>query len=301
MVNEKHDRLSVFYLRTRMEKIALGTVQFGLDYGISNSQGKTSFEETVKILELASSSGINTLDTAFSYGTSEVVLGNIIQKYPDFEIVSKFPKPEEGSRISDYLSQSLQKLKINYLYAYLAHDADVLINDPQLWDEVVELKSKGVISKIGYSLYSPEQLEKLLDLNFVPDIVQLPYNVLDRRFEQFFGEFKKHETIIHTRSAFLQGLLFMDSEHLSSYFDPIKPFLKEIQSTFFSRSDLSSALMRFCIDNSFIDKVVIGVNTEQQLSENLSGLRSFKSVSKWPNFEVKDKSMLLPYNWPKNL
>ncbi len=54
-----------------LSKISLGTVQFGMDYGIANVRGKVDKEEVFKIMDLASSKKIGFLDTAYSYGESE--------------------------------------------------------------------------------------------------------------------------------------------------------------------------------------------------------------------------------------
>jgi len=122
-----------------IKKIALGTVQFGMNYGISNKIGQTPELEVAKILQLASNYEIDLLDTATNYGNSEIILGRIISG--QFKIISKFPKPE-GKDLSEYLDQSLGRLNTNTLYGYIAHDADGLINNPEIWNELISLKKK---------------------------------------------------------------------------------------------------------------------------------------------------------------
>lgn len=286
------------YLNT--SRLAIGTVQFGLDYGISNVIGKTATDEVEKILSRAREYKIDTLDTASAYGNSEQVIGKSNSK--DFNIISKFPaivKTEEELRESFQLS--LQNLNTNSLYGYLAHDADMLIKHPVLWQSLLELKNEKLVEKIGYSLYLPSQFEKLLSLNYIPNIVQVPYSFLDRRFEKYFSKLKSTGCEIHVRSVFLQGLFFLDPVRLSTFFDPIKPLLVDLQQRFSDNKQLASFLMNFILNKTEIDKLVFGVNTESQLIENIMNLElDLKDMNINLNVSVKD-DILMPNMWPKNL
>ncbi len=279
-------------------KLALGTVQFGVDYGISNVTGQTSQEEVRAILKAAIAYGIETIDTAFQYGNSEAVLGECMDMYP-FKIISKFPKPAQGRGVRQYLEKSLEALKRDSVEAYIAHDSDVLLENPLLWNELAVLRSEGLLKKRGYSLYKPCQLQKLLDNGLIPDIVQVPYNVFDIRFESFFSKLKELGTEIHVRSAFLQGLFFIQPETLPPHFVQVKETLLSIQKLFESKEALAAGLMHFCLRNNNVDKVVIGVNTTLQLRDNLKALNESGREVSWENFNITDESILLPYNWPK--
>lgn len=283
-----------------IRKLAIGTAQFGLDYGISNTYGQTSSAEVTKILQLAHQSGIKTLDTAWGYGSSEEVLGETIPDKKAFQIISKFPAVDSGRSVSHYVQQSLARLGIKSFYGYLAHTADVLKQNKSVWNELQQLKKQGLVSKIGYSLYSPEELKELLSLNMIPDLVQVPYNVLDRRFESYFEMLREKGIEIHTRSAFLQGLFFTDPENLPEFFDSIKSELQQIKNKFSSVIELSGSLLYFCASHPAVSKVVVGVNTAAQLVQNLDSLRNVK-IKEWPIFSLKDESILLPYHWPKKI
>jgi aryl-alcohol dehydrogenase-like predicted oxidoreductase len=281
-----------------INKIALGTVQFGLDYGISNKEGKTSSGEVEKILIQAERFDIDLLDTAYAYGSSEKVLGDLLAGFK-FKIVSKFPTPQQGKTIKSYIQESLSLLKVKTLYAYMAHDAQCILDDLQLWRQLLELREEGIVSKIGYSLYSTPQLRKLVDSGCKPDIVQVPYNVFDRRFETEFELLKTMGTEIHVRSVFLQGLFFMKPEELPSYFDEAKPLLKKMQFICPEKQTLGAALINFCLKNPFVDRVVIGVNNVAQLSSNILNLSLSLPSFNWDDFNITDESILLPYQWPK--
>src|SRR6056297_3116795 len=202
------------------QKIGLGTVQFGTDYGISNSGGKVSLEEISKIMDLFKRNGGRILDTASAYGTSEEVLGKF--DLSGFDVVSKWLPPAEGESMRKLLNVSLSKLKINKLYGYLAHQPQYLFDNPGIWQQVVQLKSEGRVDKIGVSLNRPEELDTLKDLGIVPDLIQVPYNYFDRRFEWVCREFKQKGGEVHTRSAFLQGLFFVPVKKLPPHFDDVK-------------------------------------------------------------------------------
>jgi len=278
-----------------INKIGLGTVQFGLNYGVSNCEGKTNSEEVFEILKVASSSGIDLIDTASSYGVSENVLGS--QETDLFKVVSKF-SISDTSDFQHCLDKSLENLKKRNLYGYLVHNAAELIAKPEAWDTLLRWRGMGLVQKIGYSVYLPKDLEHLLKLNLVPDLIQIPYNIFDRRFEPYFRDLRERNIEIHTRSSFLQGLFFLEPQGLDSFFDPIKSHLLEIKSNYQNDNELSGYLLQFCVENEFVSKVIIGVNNARQLQENLEGLKAnkFQIYSSYYNI---DEKFLLPYLWPK--
>ncbi|MBL0356343.1 MAG: aldo/keto reductase [Chitinophagaceae bacterium] len=196
-------------------KLGLGTVQFGMHYGIANTTGRTATEEVKLILSLALQNGMNILDTASGYGDAEKVLGET--GVDGFKIISKFLPADTEVELEKQLATSLNNLKVKRLYGYLAHrPQDLLVNIWQ-WKYLQEQKVNGVIEKIGFSLNEPSELHQLLSEDFIPDLVQVPYNFLDRRFEKDLVELKRKGTEIHVRSAFLQGLFFTDTDSLSSF------------------------------------------------------------------------------------
>jgi len=280
------------------KKLALGTVQFGLNYGISNMSGMTAENEVAKILEKAWQKGIDIIDTARDYGNSENVLGKQL-KHP-FRIVSKFPaRADNAQKIQQSFTTSINALHTKTLYGFLAHDADLLIKNPQLWKVLVSLKEKKLVQKIGYSLYTPEQLQQLLDLKIIPDIVQVPYNFLDQRFKSFFRKLKSVDTEIHIRSVFLQGLFFMKPDKLPVFFESVKPVIKKLQLALPDMNDLAAWLLQFVLKEKNIDKVVLGVNNSEQLNANLSGLLNLYPIN-IDSENIISKKILMPNLWPQN-
>ena len=281
-------------------KITLGTVQFGLNYGISNKIGIPLDAELRSIFETAKKFGIKYLDTAKAYGNAEKRIGELSNN--EFQIISKFPNISSVGELRTVFLETLYNLKAKSIYGYLAHNADVLINNPELWNVLLELKKEGKINKIGYSLYQPEQLDKLIAMNLIPDLVQLPYSILDRKFESKFSLLKSFGTEIHVRSVFLQGLYFMNPDELPEKLKSFQPILNEFQKYCQEEKvSASEVALNFAILNKNIDQVVLGVENAEQLQENINLVLSWKSnsslFSKIETIEIKDKSLLNPVNW----
>lgn len=283
-----------------ISKLGIGTVQFGLDYGISNTYGKTSFEEVKSILQYAREAGIEVVDTARAYGESEKVLGEsaLVGR---FKVVSKFLHADEKNGLRAKVENSLRTLKVNSLHGFMAHHADVLIEKPDIWQELLQLKKEGLVGRVGVSLYNPDQLKKLWSLKITPDLVQLPYNLFDRKFESCFEKLKTDGTEIHCRSIFLQGLFFMSEDQLSGNLRLLKKPLAELRRIC-SSFDLSmeELALNFVVNNPAIDYAIIGVNTLNQLKKNILSIKG--SLSNEVNERVRKipvlhDEMLNPVNW----
>ncbi len=273
-------------------KIGLGTVQFGVPYGISNTAGQTKPEEVNKILQYAIANGITVLDTASAYGNAEEVLGE--NDLSQFNIISKYITPSAGKSIGEQLQNTLAHLQVKNLYGYLAHRPVEILEDATQWKILKDFQQRGLVTKIGFSLNTAGELKALLDKNFIPDLIQVPFNYLDNRFEDLMKRLKNKGCEIHTRSAFLQGLFFRDTNTLPAFFDTIKPVIKKVQA---QTKNLSGALIRFAATKPFIDKVIIGVENMQQLQNNISDLNIEFELAK--NNSKIPEEILMPVHWPK--
>ena len=283
-----------------MVKIALGTAQFGINYGISNEKGIPNDNELKMIFTSARNHGIKYLDTHSAYGSSEERIGKLAKNF--FKIVTKFSKVTSNMELRSSLSNSLRRLNVDFIYGFLAHDPNSLINTPSLWHELLELKRSGKIKKIGYSLYSPEQLEKLMELGCIPEIVQLPYSLLDRKFEGYLPLLKEHNTEIHVRSVFLQGLYLMNPSSLPKKLSSLKESLTILQKLCKNeKKSVAEIALNFVRVNPYIDQLVIGVESAQQLNENIDliskQISSPEFFVKLDSINVKDKLLLNPSNW----
>lgn len=279
-------------MKVMFDKIGLGSVQFGLNYGIANTEGQTTPKEVIEILNHAKAQKIKYIDTASAYGNSEEVLG--ATDLSEFRMVSKFKRFNGEAALTKELENSLQRLQVKQLYGYLAHRPEFLIDNKQAWSQLLNLKEQGKVKKIGFSLNHTDELLKLLSLNMFPDLIQVPYNFFDQRFEALMIRLKDKGCEIHTRSTFLQGLFFVDSKQLSSFFEPVKAVLEKMQATY--QENLSGALIKYVLEKEFVDVLIMGVNNLQQLQQNLARIKSVKPISiKLP--EIPER-ILVPSLWP---
>jgi aryl-alcohol dehydrogenase-like predicted oxidoreductase len=273
-------------------KLALGTVQFGLDYGISNFNGKPPLNEISNILNFAHECGIDILDTANGYGNAEKVIGALDAKR--FEIVTKFLPESTNGLFEDQFEGSLEKLRINQVYGLLAHRPLDVVDNPHIWDKMLAQKENQKVKKIGFSFDSPEEYDAVSKSAFLPDLVQVPFSYFDDRFIEIIKELKKRGCEIHVRSVFLQGLFFADTNQLSSFFDEVKELIQELQKA--HGQTLSTSLLNFVLDHDYIDKVVIGVQSKIQLQNTFdSNLKAHKlgGLTKKINNKI-----LQPSLWP---
>jgi aryl-alcohol dehydrogenase-like predicted oxidoreductase len=275
----------------KINKLGIGTVQFGLDYGISNQVGKTSKLEVEKILSYCEQIGINTLDTANAYGDSEKVLGQV--GYKNFNLITKFIANSETECNSVFL-RSLSNLNTNYVYGLLSHNVAQLIQKPEIWNAMIKLKQENRVLKIGFSFDKHAEIDAIKRTTIIPDIIQIPYNIIDNRFIEIANYYKQKGTEIHSRSTFLQGLFFCNSDSLGAYFNPVKKLIKELQE---SSSNLAADLLNFCLNNEIIDKVIIGVNNQNQLKEIINNLENGNGIN--INLPITNESILAPSNWLK--
>jgi aryl-alcohol dehydrogenase-like predicted oxidoreductase len=283
-----------------MNKIALGTVQFGINYGINNSNGIPSDHEIKSILNFAKDNQISFLDTANAYGNVEKKLGDL--DINNFKIISKFSKVNCIEDLEKQLNNTLINLKINKIYGYMAHNADSLIEMPFLWDMLVSKKEKGIIEKIAVSLYTVEQLNNLINLKFIPDIIQIPFSIFDKKFEPLLYKLKNNLIEIHARSVFLQGFYFMNPKYLPKKLMPLKEPLKDlIKISIKYKISISSIALNYVLQKSLIDKVLIGVDSLSHLKNNLEMTKlpnlSNELIKEIDNIIVADLNLLNPTNW----
>jgi aryl-alcohol dehydrogenase-like predicted oxidoreductase len=291
-------------------KLGLGTVQFGLNYGISNTMGVTISEEVKRILEFARQNGIILLDTAPAYGTSEETLGNSLPDPHNFLVVTKTPTfrktriySSDGQYLKETLHTSLNRLKQSSLYCLLIHHADNLFlrNGDILWEAMEEIKAAGLVKKIGVSVYSPQQIDKILD-RYSPDVIQAPINVLDQRLIKagYLAILKKQGIEIHSRSVFLQGLLLMPVEEMPDYFNPFKPMLAHYQESIKEKGGYprrAAVGFVYCLPD--IDYIIVGVNSKdhlEEINESVSNIDTLERLD-FSEFAIDDERLVNPSLW----
>ena len=287
-----------------MNKLVLGSAQFGLNYGIANQQGKTKFSEVKKILNFAKESKINLIDTAVSYGQSEEILGKTGIK--NFNYISKLPQIPLNCKdidhwVQDIVEKSLKKLKVNRLHGLLLHRAEDLsgIFGKKLIKSLEKIKSNRLVKKIGISVYEISEIEKALDVIKL-DIVQAPLNVMDRRLELsgILSKLKSLKIEVHTRSTFLQGLLLLPRKKIPVKFNKWSNiwdhWYLELRK---KKLDPIQVCLSYPFSLPGVKRVIVGVESENQL-KNIIKLTNLKKTKFDFSFMVSnDIKLINPTNW----
>lgn len=255
-----------------MGKLILGTVQFGLDYGISNDQGKPSKEQVHAILDKAYSEGIALLDTAEAYGNSEELIGQYLEENSDkhFNIATKFHLSNEDS-VASKVRDALNRLSVNTLEVIMFHSYQDYLTNADSMEELIELKRQGLLKHIGVSVYTNKEIEHLLS---VPEVsqVQVPFNVLDNESQRGSLLKRAHDAgkVVHTRSAFLQGLFFMNPDDIPEHLNDLKELLNKLKKLCVDNNlSMADLALSYVMNKPYIDGVLIGVNSADQLKENI--------------------------------
>jgi aryl-alcohol dehydrogenase-like predicted oxidoreductase len=285
-----------------MCNIILGTVQFGLDYGINNTCGKTPIQEVHRILDYAYSKGIMTLDTAAGYGDSEEIIGDYLVSNPDknFEVITKVNSFEVS--LEKQLHESLRKLKVDKVEVLMLHSFELYEKfKPQL--PLFCENNKGIFfNKLGVSVYTNEEAE-VVCLDSIIDRIQTPFNLLDNEQKRgaTYTKIKSKRKTIDTRSVFLQGLFFKDTDELPANLEPLKEPLEKLRSLAQSNSlKIEELAIGYASSMNFIDNILIGVDSLDQLKGNLSALTkiiSKQTVAEINTISIQNINLLNPSFW----
>lgn len=283
--------------------LALGTVQFGLDYGISNTTGRTSLDEVKQILISAREKGADTIDTAAAYGDSEKILGHI--GVSGWNVVSKLPPFQNGCMsgkewVLYHLRRSLERLQIERLDGLLLHRASDLLGEEghQIATGLSEAKANGLVSKVGYSIYSPQPLKELVQI-MQPDLIQAPFNVLDQRIVSsgWLNRLVEIGVEVHTRSVFMQGLLLMTPAKRPPFFRKWREHLLRWDAAVGGRSEQSLTLcLGFTKTQPCISRVVVGVDSLKHLHQ-LAEIWEHAAPFDATGLACDDPQLLEPSNW----
>lgn len=286
-----------------------------MEYGINNRLGLPSLNKALDILSHAYENDIRYFDTAHSYGRAEEVLGRFVAKYNfnDIKIISKLQpgvldknsNADKHKIIREEIGKSLSSLKLDRLDGYLLHEPKYLYNQ-EVVAALKKCKAEGLINNWGASVY--EASDALFAAQKAQaDYIQIPYNIFDQRLDHngFFELVKKQKVKIFARSAFLQGLFFMDINRLPNHLIEAKSYLikfeKIVEKYHFSKAE---AALLFVYLNDSIDRVVIGVESKEQLSQNIEIINKRIHFDQCRQELVKsfphiNKTIIFPSLWKK--
>ncbi len=254
-----------------LKKFVLGTANFSMKYGIKNKKSFLKKNSINKILKELVKSKILFIDTAKAYGKTEKNLGNFNLK--KFKIITKINYIKKGFNTKEEIFKSLNNLKVKKLYGVLIHNTKILKNSngKRVYRDLINLKKKGFIKKIGYSINSPKELSSYFK-KFKPDIIQTPLNVFDQRIlnSGWMSKLLSKKTEIHIRSIFLQGLLLIKKNKMPKKFLVYKKDFNKWHS-WLKENKMSQleGCLNFASYQKQVSKVVIGVDSVNQLKKIL--------------------------------
>ncbi len=285
-------------------KIALGTVQFGLDYGAFNAAGQVSLDDASSILDFAHHNGVRLLDTARAYGESEQVLGQL-GAAKRFDIVTKIPslkmEADKATAITRSVNQSQIALGVNSIATVLFHDENDLIGDDggSNWKAVCALQERGEIERIGVSVYDGATAKKIAK-DFPISVVQLPVSIFDQRslIDGSLDWLAENGIDVHARSVFLQGFALAAPEKLTDHLKPFAPLLRSFQDCAknHSISPLAGAV-KFVEGLDAVDKIVVGIQSKKELAEIIKTTECSLSTLPAREFACSDPRLIFPANW----
>jgi aryl-alcohol dehydrogenase-like predicted oxidoreductase len=267
-----------------ISKLTLGTVALGIDYGVFQHQLKPNSQESFKILSYAVKCGINTLDTARTYGDAESLIGEYFSanEKKNLNIITKFKLSQAGiinkalarKEAIESLKNSLSQLKLNSVPICLFHmDPELKINQvletlPELF---VELKNEGLIDHAGISVYWPDDVESCLEHSII-EAIQAPINIFDQRLlnANLLTKIKAKNKLFFARSVFMKGLLLMPPDSLKGNLVKATPFIKTLHELAkSSKISVAQLIFSYVRDLNGVTSIVFGAEKTEQIEQNI--------------------------------
>lgn len=289
-------------------KLGLGTVQFGIDYGVSNSNGQVAPDEVARILTLARDAGIRTLDTASAYGESESVLGELLADKDSFEIVTKTVSlgrdrvgDEELEHLRAGFQSSLNRLRRTSVNTLLVHNANDLLvpGGERVYEQLCSWRDAGAVERIGISAYDAAQVEAVF-ARYDFSVVQLPVSVMDQRLIRTgtISALLNQGVAVHARSIFLQGLLLLDGRRLPTQLAAWHPRLEKYRSFLEAQGvTATEAAIGFVRSLPGLEVILVGVLSRGQLEECVAAYDAAR-VLDLSEFACDDPDLVDPRRWP---
>lgn len=286
-----------------IEKLVLGTANFGMVYGVAN-QRKLTKEEVFELLDFAYQEGIKILDTAQAYGDAEEIIGQYISRRGyTFRVITKLPHKDyiDYQDIKETLLKSLRNLKLESIDYLLLHSYKTFEKQKELISKSLkQLKEEGLIKTYGISVYHPYEVINFMKVFKKDFAVEFPLNVFDQRFVPYLKDWKDKGINLFVRSVFLQGLFFLQDAKLTGAFEKVKDKIIKLKELAFD-----SSLGVACLCLSFVMEqaahyTVVGVDNTLQLRELLACIKKHRSITiNWQDFKVEHEDIILPYRWAK--
>ncbi len=287
----------ITFNKQKISKLSLGTVQFGLDYGIANSEGKPTQSHVDEIVNYIYKNGINCFDTAQAYGNAEEVLGKSLVDKSDVVIVSKLKSELFEDNLEKNILKTLDNLQQKTIFGLLLHDSQLLYRWSQKHSSLVQqLVEDKKIDYFGVSIYSNEDFNLAITNDNI-QIIQIPFNLFDQRAvtQRWLERAKEANKLIFIRSIFLQGLFFMKREALKGNLIKAKPYLEKLRELE-QRLNLSTAELAMAYVESVAKESILlfGCDSLAQAKENILNYEQLAILKKESLDEIRELFSTIP-------
>ena len=281
-------------------KIVIGTANFFKKYGFNNSRLKKY--EIKKIINFCKKNNLRFIDTAFDYELKKIDLKN-------FKVITKIKLPKKKvinfiENLENKSRKELKKLNSKSFYSILIHnlkDLNTIYSNKYL-NTLKDLKKKGIVKKIGVSIYNESELIKTLKF-FKPEIIQFPINIFNQNVlsNKMKNYVKKKRILLQARSVFLQGfLLLKNSNNLSFSLKKqlIKNHEKFVDYCYKKKISQLALCVSFIKSQKYIDLVTFGVQNEIQIKDFINFTKKKNRID-YKKFNITDKNLVDPRKWKK--
>lgn len=263
-------------------ELCLGTVQFGMDYGVFNTPRKDP-EYCIECLDCATQSGIHAIDTATAYGEAEHIVGRFLSRKTinrnKLYITTKhLPNILDDVKRDDYvdvirknLQNSLSVLHTDYVDVYYFHSSRYAFK-PELLEAIAVMQKEGLAKRVGVSVYYPDEALACFD-NTNIECIQAPYSIFDHRMKEanVFEKGKENSFNIDVRTVFVKGLIRLKEDEIPAHLEKAKPILAKLdeicKATGFSRIELAIGYVK---REAEINHLVFGIRDKDQLVEDIN-------------------------------
>jgi aryl-alcohol dehydrogenase-like predicted oxidoreductase len=288
-------------------KLAIGTAQFGEDYGISNNRKGIPNNEIKEIFNICNREKITIFDTALLYKNSINKIKKNIKKKNKFEIIYKVLIKDKSYKKNFYKNVlfGINKLKGQRI-SILVHDSDKFlfvdkIKQKRIINFLENLKIKKKIYRYGFSVYNlKEAINIMTNYNF--DILQVPINIFNHEFinQKFIKLIKSKKIEIHVRSIFLQGIVFLNKITIKKKLKVIPSKMNRFLLDFESDKEKIFQCLNFIKQLKFVDKIIIGVSSKNELLQILKIYNmKLKKITLIKKYKISEKKYINPSMWPK--
>lgn len=263
----------------KISELTLGTVQLGLPYGVNNSHGMPTYEESKAILQTALDCGIYSFDTARAYGKSEDVLGRFFSECDaEKTLITKVifenePIDEIANSLFAQVKDSIKKMNLSTLPCVMLHHEEYIDTyGAAIIDAMYELKKEGLVKNIGISFVDKNNIDRIMEKGCF-DCIQIAQNIFDNN-EIKSGQISRladADIAVFIRSVYLQGLFFMDTNSLPTKIKSAKNALDKLHKIADEQNlSMSQLALSFMRDTDGIASLVLGCETPSQLLDSVA-------------------------------